>query len=330
VSARRTLVIGGAGFIGSALTGLLAKTEPVRVLDDLSTGKRSNLEQVGDVELIVGSILDPEILDAALREIGTVYHLACLGVRHSIHSPDHNHEVNAHGTLRVLEAARRRDVDRVVYTSSSEVYGTATSIPMDESHTTLPHTVYGASKLAGESYVRAYHLTYGMATVVLRPFNAFGPCSHFEGDSGEVIPRFLVRAMNGLPPVVFGDGSQSRDFTYVEDTARAIIAAGTDGSVVGATLNVATGTEITIADLAMLVLKLTNREDLGIVFSESRPGDVHRLIGDSRRITRRLSWKPTTGLEEGLARLIEWHEAVGTDWRRALSEQSELNWESSP
>ncbi len=321
-----TLVIGGAGFIGSALTRLLARSGPVRVLDDLSTGHASNVDGVDDVDLVVGSILDADILGAALDGVGVVYHLACLGVRHSIHAPLENHEVNARGTLNILEAARRQAIARLVYTSTSEVYGTALTAPMTEDHPTRPHTVYGASKLAGEAYVRAYGVTYGLPVVILRPFNAFGPRSHHEGDSGEVIPRFLVRAMNGLPPVIFGDGSQTRDFTFVEDTARAIAAAGTADHILGATLNVATGTEVTISELARTVLEVVGRTDLAPSHAEPRPGDVHRLIGDSSEARRRLHWAPGTDLRQGLVSLLDWHVGCGTDWAVALTEEIERNW----
>jgi len=323
----RNLVIGGAGFIGSSLARCLARSGPVRVLDDLSTGRASNVEGVDGVELIVGSVLDPDALDAALDGVRVVYHLACLGVRHSIHAPGENHEVNASGTLRVLEAARRHGVERLVYTSTSEVYGTARTAPMSEDHPTNPHTVYGASKLAGEAYVRAYHLTYRLPTVILRPFNAFGPRSHHEGDSGEVIPRFLVRAMNGLPPVIFGDGSQTRDFTFVEDTARAIASAGATDAVVGMTLNVATGEEVTVSDLAKLVLQVVDRQDLGVIYAAARPGDVQRLIGDASRIRQHLAWAPSTTLAEGLVRLFDWHVQNETDWVAALAEEPDRNWD---
>ena len=322
----KTLVIGGAGFIGSALTAFLADAGPVRVLDDLSTGRASNIEDLKDVELMVGSILDPDALAAAMDGTRIVYHLACLGVRHSIHSPVRNHEVNAHGTLRVLEAARQQGVDRLIYTSTSEVYGTARSVPMREDHPTLPHTVYGASKLAGEAYVRAYNVTYGLPVVILRPFNAFGPRSHHEGDSGEVIPRFLVQAMNGLQPLIFGDGSQTRDFTFVEDTARAIALAGATDAALGTTLNVSTGVEVTISDLAGLVLEIVGRSDLSPAHDAPRPGDVHRLIGDSAAIRRTLAWEPTTDLRGGLVKLVEWHARNGTDWASALIEEIERNW----
>jgi UDP-glucose 4-epimerase len=324
---RIALVVGGAGFIGSALVRVLAAERPTRVLDDLSTGKRENLAGVPGVDLQIGSILDEDAVSRALGDVDVVFHLACLGVRHSIGHPVENHDANATGTLMLLEAARRTGVRRFVFTSTSEVYGTALRTPMDEGHPTLPHTVYGASKLAAEAYVRAYHRTYGMPTVVLRPFNAYGPRSHHEGDSGEVIPKFLVRAMNGLAPVIFGDGEQRRDFTFVEDTARAIAAAATVDGAVGETINVGTGRDVRIRDLAALVTTAVGRPDLRPEFQPSRPGDVQRLLADAGRAGTCLGWTPRIDLESGLVRLLAWHREQGTDWSAALREDRARNWE---
>lgn len=323
----RPLVVGGCGFIGSALVRELADVGPVRVLDDLSTGALANVEGVEGVDVVVGSMLDPSAVTEAIEGIDTIFHLACLGVRHSIHSPERNHEVNATGTLRLLEASRQVGIERFVYTSTSEVYGTATSVPMSEDHPTLPHTVYGGSKLAGEAYVRAYHRTYGLPTVVLRPFNAYGPRSHHEGDSGEVIPKFLVRAMNDLPPLVFGDGSQTRDFTYVTDTARGVAAAAGPVGAVGRTINLGYGSETTIADLADAVLQVTGRTHLVPEHRPERPGDILRLLADSRLAADVLGWRPTVALEAGLRSLLDWHAARGTDWAAALRDDDERNWE---
>lgn len=327
VSRAGVLVVGGAGFIGSALVRRLAAHGPVRVLDDLSTGRRENLEGVAGAELCVGSILSPADVSAAMDGVRTVFHLACRGVRHSISRPAENHEINATGTLRLLEEARRRGVGRFVYTSTSEVYGTGVRVPMDEDHPTRPHTVYGGSKLAGEAYTRAYHDTYGMPTIVIRPFNAYGPRSHHEGDSGEVIPRFLVRVMNGRPPVVFGDGLQTRDFTFVEDTARGIEAAARCDDLAGRTVNLGTGTEVTIADLARAVAEAAARPGIAPVFEAPRPGDVRRLVADCSLARDLFGWHPELTLADGLAALVRWHRETGTDWAAAERDAPVRNWE---
>lgn len=322
------LVVGGAGFIGSALVRHLAQSRPVRVLDDFSTGRPENLDGVDGVDLVEGSLLDDDLTRRALTGVSTVFHLACLGVRHSIHEPVANHQVNAYGTLRLLEAARHLGIARFVYVSTSEVYGTAETVPMTEDHPTWPHTVYGGAKLAGEAYTRAYHRTYGMPTVVIRPFNAYGPRSHHEGDSGEVIPKFIVRARNGLHPIVFGDGQQTRDFTFVEDTARGIAAAERSPDAVGETINMGSGREITVLELASIVTAAAGRPDLAPEFHPDRPGDVRRLMADSGRASEVLGWKPEVSLREGIGRLLDWHDAQGTDWAAALTDDVPHNWEA--
>ncbi|MFC6668992.1 SDR family NAD(P)-dependent oxidoreductase [Marinobacterium aestuariivivens] len=217
------MVTGGAGFIGSELSHQLCQcAERVIIVDNLVNGKRENIQQLLNdrVTFYPYDIRDLDKMIPLLNEVDVVFHLACLGVRHSIHSPLENHDVNATATLNLLKASREARVGRFVYVSSSEVYGTAQWVPMTENHPTLPMTVYGGSKLAGESYTRAFYRTYNYPTVVVRPFNSFGPRCHHEGDSGEVIPKFLLRAMAGQSLIIHGDGSQTRDFTYVSDTAR--------------------------------------------------------------------------------------------------------------
>ena len=320
------LVIGGAGFIGSALVRHLAQMGSVRVLDDLSTGRAENIDGISGVDFIKGSLLDEDVARTALQGVSTVFHLACLGVRHSIHDPIANHQVNAFGTLKLLEAARDLGIPRFVYVSTSEVYGTAETVPQSEDHPTWPHTVYGGAKLAGEAYTRAYHRTYGLPTVVVRPFNAYGPRSHHEGDSGEVIPKFILRTKNGLPPIVFGDGQQTRDFTFVDDTARGIAAAGQNADAVGETINLGSGREITVLALADVVTAAVGRPDLKPELHPARPGDVLRLMADSRKAADRLGWQPEVSLADGIDRLLAWHESRGVDWAAALDEDISYNW----
>lgn len=214
------LVTGGAGFIGSELVMQLAATgHRVVVLDSLIAGFRENLDSLPTdrVRLVVGDFRDPAVVASALRDVSVVFHLACINLRRALVAPREAHDVNATATLDLLVAARSAGVKRFVHVSSSEVYGSACGASIGEDHPTHPTTAYGASKLAGEAYARAFWQTYACPTVVVRPFNSFGPRSHHEGTSGEVIPRFLLRAMAGQPLVIPGDGQQSRDFTFVSD-----------------------------------------------------------------------------------------------------------------
>ena len=329
------IVTGGAGFIGSELVRqLAARGERVMIVDNLVNGKRENVVDVlsRDVVLLEVDIRDLDALTPHLRTARAIYHLACLGVRHSVHSPQENHDVNATATLRLLAAARQTDVPRFVYVSSSEVYGGVRWAPtirweqMTEDHPAFPCTVYGGSKLAGECYARAYFSTYGYPTVVVRPFNTYGPRSHHEGDSGEVIPKFLLRCLAGRPMVVFGDGLQSRDFTYVSDTAHGILLAGDHPLAVGETINVGSGSEVTINDLARIVAVEAGRPDAVVEHDRPRPGDVSRLVADVARARQLLNYEPKVSLSEGLQRLLQWYRDQHKSPEELLEQEILHNW----
>jgi UDP-glucose 4-epimerase len=328
---KRVLVTGGAGFIGSELVRqLVAQPEnEVIVVDNLVNGKRENVNHLLNdrCRLVEADIRDHAQMSDLLRGVNLVFHLACLGVRHSIHSPWENHDVNASSTLQLLTQARSLGVDRFVYVSSSEVYGTARWVPMSEDHPTFPMTVYGSSKLAGECYTRAFYETYGYPTVVVRPFNTYGPRCHHEGDSGEVIPKFLLRCMAGQPLIIFGDGSQTRDFTYVSDTANGILMAGSSDAVIGKTINLGSGQELTIADLATKVASLLGESPPHIQYDAPRPGDVLRLFADTRQAQDLLGFQPTVTLAEGLQALRSWYESLGSDPSLLLQQETVRNWE---
>jgi UDP-glucose 4-epimerase len=330
----RCVLVGGAGFIGSALARvLLLSGADVLVYDNLATGSVSNLEGCGAEtgrapEFLHGDVRDQEKLARTLPGARVVFNLACLGVRHSIHSPRENHEVNASGALALLVQARQAGVGRVVHVSSSEVYGTARTAPMTEDHPTDPHTVYGASKLAGECYARAFHRCYGFETVVVRPFNAYGPRSHHEGDSGEVIPRFVVRALAGRSLVVFGDGTQTRDLTHVYDTAAALARAAVAPGIAGQTLNVGSGTEHAINALAVLVQRLVGNPAVVVEHVEPRPGDVLRLVADPSRAARALGHRSTVSLEDGVRDLVARTRLLGSERLGAIAASMRVrNWE---
>jgi UDP-glucose 4-epimerase len=331
MTSTRILVTGGAGFIGSEVTRQLCDAGAfVIVVDNLVNGKRENLNGISDdrYQLSTIDIRDTDALDGLLQDIDIVYHLACLGVRHSIHSPYENHLVNADATLQLLKLCKQKNVRRFVYISTSEVYGTARWVPMTEEHPTYPMTVYGAAKLAGESYTRAFNATYDYPTVVVRPFNTYGPNCHHEGDSGEVIPRFMLRCMAGQPMVIFGDGTQTRDFTYVTDTARGIILAGLAERAVGETINLGHGQELTINDLARMIAQTTvTSQESAILYDDPRPGDVLRLYADMAKARDLLGYDPATSLSEGLATLMQWYIKSGKTPQALLEDESLRNWE---
>jgi len=331
IDGAKCLVTGGAGFIGSHLVDeLMNKGCEVRVLDNLVNGKLENLSgplQRQRFEFVRGSVTDPFDVHRASRGIDVVFHLACLGVRHSISHPFENHRVNAEGTLFMLESARSNNVKRFVYCSSSEVYGTAEYVPMTEMHPTNPCTVYGAAKLAGEAYARAYHKTYGMETVVIRPFNTYGPRSHHEGDAGEMIPKSIVRSLNGLPIIIFGDGSQTRDFTYVEDTAKALVAAAQNDTFVGQTMNIGSKFEISMAELAAKIRGIVGNLESEIVFMDNRPGDVLRLFADPDKFVGLCGWKPQVEIDEGLRRTVDFFRRHPLGLKGLMAGEAGRNWE---
>jgi UDP-glucose 4-epimerase len=327
---RTVLVTGGAGFIGSELVHQLVEAGAVvTVVDNLVNGKRENLADLPPQRsrLETADIRDQERMRLLLANTELVLHLACLGVRHSIHSPLESHEVNATATLGLLELARHAGVRRFVYVSSSEIYGTAQTVPMSEQHPAWPMTVYGAAKLAGERYTDAYWRTYRFPTVVVRPFNAFGPRSHHEGDCGEVIPKFMLRAMAGRPLIVHGDGTQTRDFSYVADTARAIMSAATAEKAIGETINIGHGKEISINELAETIAAVVRRNDVQVQRAPPRPGDVLRLCADSHKAASLLGFAPEVTLHEGLRRLKDWYDISGTAPEVLLAQEREQNWQ---
>jgi len=332
LSGRPVLVTGGAGFIGSNLVdALVDRGCAVRVLDDLSVGREENLVEAaarGEVELVRGSILDRDLVRDAVRGVDAVLHLAVSCLRVSLYDPWESHEVNAGGTLSVLEACREDRVGRFLYCSSSEVYGTARTVPMGESHPTEPTTVYGASKLAGEWYSLAYREAHGLPVVVARPFNTYGPREHHEGPHGEVIPKMVLRALNGVAPVIFGDGSQTRDFTYVSDTVRGLIAAAESDALVSESVNVAFGREVPIARIAELVLAAC-ASDLRPVYADPRPADVTRHYADPSKAQRVLGFRAETPIEDGIERYVRWLLEREPDVGQLLSEEVERNWKAA-
>ena len=291
------LVTGGAGFIGGHLVAALAPDNDVTVLDDGSAGDLGALPD--GVTLTEADVRDADAVADAIAEVDLVYHLAAVvSVEESVDDPVRSHAVNVDGTLAVLEAARETGA-RAVVTSSAAIYGAPETVPIPETAPPDPRSPYGLEKYAADRYARLYAELYGADTVVLRPFNVYGP-----GQTGEyagVITAFAGQAAAGGPLTVHGDGSQTRDFVHVDDVVAAFRRAGT-ADVAGRAFNVGTGTAVSIAELAALVAELTG--DPAIVHTERRPGDVDRSCADVTAAREALGYEPSIELADGLRRLL--------------------------
>ncbi len=325
----KIMITGGAGFIGSHLADRLSESNELLVVDDFSIGCRENLEKIKDlpnVRIVEADITDRQLMFELAEGIDVIYHLAISCLRTSINRPQMSHDINSGGTLNLCMAAHRREVKRFIYCSSSEIYGTAQSVPMSESHPCNPITVYGASKLCGELYALAYARTYTMPVIVVRPFNSYGPREPYSGARAEVIPRFMLQLKSGRQPVIFGDGSQTRDFTYVEETVAGLVLAGQCDDLVGEVVNVAFGQEVSIARIAELLMELTGTTHVGVKHASPRPGDVMRHFADTSKAQRLLGWKPSVDIRTGLASFIEWFNSKDIAQRVSGEEAALPNW----
>ena len=306
----RCLVTGGAGFIGSHLTErLVALGHAVRVVDNLSTGDEANLAHLAhDVEFVLGDLCDADVCRRAVAGMDVVFHVAALpSVPRSLKDPWASHASNVNATMRLLEACREAKVARIVYSSSSSVYGDTRVLPKEEAVEPLPRSPYAASKLAGEQYVLAFARAGVIEGVALRYFNVFGPRQSPHSAYAAVIPRFLQVALNGGQAVVYGDGHQTRDFTYVDNVVDAnILAATAPGATVsGWVVNVGAGAKTTLLRLIAMIGSVTGRE-LGYVCQPPRPGDVRDSLASLERAQRVLGYRPQVSLEEGLRRTWTW------------------------
>lgn len=307
------LVTGGAGFIGSNLAlALVQAGANVRVLDDLSTGSLDNLaDHVDELEFMEGDIRDIDVLRSALEGQEIVFHLAALpSVPRSIEDPFTSSEVNAQGTLKVLLASRDAGIGRLVYASSSSIYGDSPALPKTEELPVDPKSPYALSKYCGERYCQLFHRLYGLETVCLRYFNVFGPRQDPASQYAAVIPRFITRALSGAPITIHGDGEQTRDFSYVENVVEANLLAAGAPDAAGEVLNIACGQSTTVKQLAAFVSEKTGRE-VEIEWAPTRQGDVRDSLACIEKAHSVLGYRPGVDVYEGLARTIHWFRDVG-------------------
>jgi UDP-glucose 4-epimerase len=311
------LVTGGAGFIGSHIVDeLVRRGEHVRVLDNFSTGKRanlqlptSNLQLPTAIDIIEGDIRDRDAVQRAVTGVDYVLHQAALpSVQRSVDDPLTTNEINVTGALNVLLAAREARVKRVVFASSSAVYGNSPTLPKHETMPTNPLSPYAVSKLAGETYCRVFYEIYGLPTVALRYFNVFGPRQDPNSQYSAVIPLFIAAMLRGDPPTIYGDGLQSRDFTYVANVVRANLLACDRDEAIGQVMNVACGERYTLLDLHRDLVKLTGRV-LQPIFAPARPGDVKHSMAAIEQAQQTLGYAPVVDWREGLRRTVEWYQA---------------------
>jgi len=303
------LVIGGAGFLGSHIVDQLTLTAAARivVLDNFVRGTRENLRQAAAeprVEVVEGSVTDLALLSRLMAGTDFVFHLAALWLYECVHEPRSALEVNVVGTYNVVEAAADADVRKVVYSSSASVYGDAAFTPMTEEHPFLNRTMYGATKIAGEQFFRAFNEQRGLQYAGLRYMNIYGPRMDYQGTYVSVIMKVLDRIEQGLPPIIFGDGSQAYDFIHVEDVARAnLLALQSDAS--DEFFNIGMGVETTIRELVELLLDITG-SDLEPEYRPQEQMFVTHRVGSTEKAERLLGFRAGISLRDGLVSVIEW------------------------
>jgi len=306
------IVTGGAGFIGSHIVEtLLHQGEKVKVIDNFSTGKKENLQfsqqtVKGELEIVEADIRDLNVLRREFKYADYVLHQAALrSVPKSYHNPQEYDEVNVRGTLNVLLAARECGVKRVVYASSSSVYGERKDLPEKENDLPNPVSIYAASKLNGEYYCNVFNHLYGLETVVLRYFNVFGPRQSLENKYAVVIPKFIVCFLKGENPPIYGDGYQSRDFTYIKNVVKANILSVLKPEAKGQVFNIANGKAHTVLEIYEFIKNYFGR-DLEPKFEPPRPGDVRHTLGDISRAREILGYVPEVDFQQGMLLTIKW------------------------
>jgi len=303
------LVTGGAGFIGSHIaSALIAGGARVRILDDLSTGHRENLQEIsGDIDFIQGSVADEELLNTALEGVELVFHEAAIpSVPRSVEAPRQTHIASVDGTFSLLMAARDQNVRRVVYAASSSAYGDQPTLPKSEQMLPDPLSPYAVAKLVGEYYCQVFTRVYGLETVSLRYFNVFGPRQDPGSQYSGVVSRFISALLSDERPVIYGDGEQSRDFTYIENVVFANLSAAEAPDAAGKVINVANGERITLNQLLAELKDLTGKQDVTAEYLEPRIGDVRHSLADISMARELLGYVSKVDLREGLQRTIDW------------------------
>ncbi|HEV8370885.1 MAG TPA: SDR family oxidoreductase [Pyrinomonadaceae bacterium] len=303
------VVTGGAGFIGSHIAGSVAASgAKVRIIDDLSTGHRENIDELsGDIEFIEGSVADLPLISRVLDGAEVVFHEAAIpSVPRSVENPTQSHIASVDGTFNLLLAAREQKVRRVVYAASSSAYGDQPTLPKVEDMSPDPLSPYAVAKLVGEYYCQVFTSVYGLETVSLRYFNVFGPRQDPGSQYSGVVSRFISSLCSNENPVIFGDGEQSRDFTYIDNVIAANLKAASTTKGIGKVINVATGDRVTLNQLLAELKDLIGKPDVEVDYREPRVGDVRHSLADTTRARELLGYEPTVGLREGLKRTIDW------------------------
>lgn len=303
------LVTGGAGFVGSNIAaGLSLAGARVRILDDLTTGYRENIEEIGgDIDFIKASLVDEAALSKALEDVEVVFHEAAIpSVPRSVENPRRTHIACVDATFSLLLAARDRRVRRVIYAGSSSAYGDQPILPKREDMLPDPLSPYAVAKLVGEYYCQVFTRVYGLETITLRYFNVFGPRQDPGSPYSGVISRFVANLLSEERPIIFGDGEQSRDFTYVDNVVDANLSAAQTVKGVGTVINVASGERISLNQLLQELATITGKQGVQPEYRPARTGDVKHSLADISRAREFLDYQPRVGLREGLQKTIDW------------------------
>ncbi len=303
------LVTGGAGFVGSHIAaGLASSGARVRIIDDLSTGYAANLDEIdGDIDFIKASVADEQAVRRALEDVELVFHEAAIpSVPRSVEDPRQTHIASVDSTFKLLLACRDRKVKRLIYAASSSAYGDQPTLPKSEAMLPDPLSPYAVAKLVGEYYCQVFTKVYGLETISLRYFNVFGPRQDPSSQYSGVISRFISTLLSNQRPVVYGDGEQTRDFTYVANVVDANLKAAQTNQGIGTTINIANGKQISLNQLLKEVKDLTGKHDVEPEYQKPRVGDVLHSVADVTRAREFLGFEPGVGLREGLQLTIDW------------------------